>query len=117
MAVGLAKVLRSAYLPAIASLVAAASAGFFLRSIGDAEGARPTGGVLPVAMSSALCLGLWVAVWKGSRSLNPLLRLSLAALVPFLMGATAGVVWAAYGVVPGAALALFAVALGVAIRR
>jgi hypothetical protein len=107
---------RFDYLPALAVLIAAALAGFLVRWIGQTEGLLPTGGVAPVVVSSLLCLGLWVALWRASRSAYPPLRLALAALVPFLIGATAGVVWATYGVAPGAALAAIAVAFGFAVR-
>lgn len=109
--------LAPAYIPLFIPLIAAALAGMLVRWIGSLEGVMPTGGVLPVIVSSVLCLGLWLAVWRASRSVYPPLRLALAALVPFVMGAAATPVWAAYGVAPGAALALIALLVAGAMRR
>lgn len=108
---------RSMTVSVLTVLVAAALAGFLLRWVGAVEGLRPTGGILPIVASSLLCLGLWLALWKASQAVYPPLRLALAALVPFLIGGTAGVIWASYGVVPGAALAVLAVVLALAVRR
>jgi hypothetical protein len=109
--------MRSVYLPSFIPLLAAVVAGLLVRFAGEVEGRLPTGGVLPVVVSAALCLLLWVGVWRTTRSVYPPLRLALVAIVPFLIGATAGVLWATYGVVPGSALAVIAVLIAIAIRR
>src|SRR5688572_18167297 len=105
------------YLLALLPLLAAVLSGFLVRMVGELEGRLPWPGVLPVATSAVLCLVLWVALWRATRWVYGPLRLALAELVPFLIGATAGTVWIAYGVAPGAGLAAVAITLAVAIRR
>ncbi len=98
-------------------LLAAIPAGDLVRIAGDAEGRVPTGGVVPILTSAILCLLLWVTLWRASRGVARPPRLVLAALTPFVIGATAGVVWATYAVAPGAALAGVLVAIAVALTR
>jgi hypothetical protein len=94
----------------------AATLGFVVRFAGAAEGIQPTSGLLPIVVSGAACAGLWIALWDATPSLSPVARRLCAASVPFLMGATAGVVWAAYAVVPGTALAFLFIAIRAALR-
>jgi hypothetical protein len=98
-------------------LLAAVLSGFLVRTVGVLEGKLPWIGVLPVLTSAALCLVLWVTLWWATRWVYTPLRLALAALVPFLIGATAGAPWTAFGVAPGAGLAAVAITLAVVIRR
>ncbi len=110
------------YLLALLPLLAAVLSGFLVRVVGELEvgelqGRLPSIGVRPVVTSAALCLVLWVALWRATRWVYGPLRLALAALVPFLIGATAGAPWTAFGVVPGAGLAAVALTLAVVIRR
>jgi hypothetical protein len=69
-------------------LLAAVLSGFLVRTVGVLEGKLPWIGVLPVLTSAALCLVLWVTLWRATRWVYTPLRLALAALVPFLIGAT-----------------------------
>ena len=106
------------YLLALLPLLAAVLSGFLVRLVGELERNPPwVVGVMPVVTSAALCLVLWVALWRATRWVYGPLRLALAALVPFLIGATAGAPWTAFGVVPGAGLAAVAITLAVVIRR
>ena len=106
------------YLLALLPLLAAVLSGFLVRLVGELEGNPPwVVGVRPAVTSAALCLVLWVALWRATRWAYAPLRLALAALVPFLIGATAGAPWAAFGVVPGALLAFVAITFAVASKR
>ena len=106
------------YLIALLPLLAAVLSGFLVRLVGELEGNPPwVVGVRPVVTSAVLCLVLWVALWRATRWVYAPLRLALVALVPFLIGATAGAPWTAFGVVPGAGLAAVAITLAVVIRR
>jgi hypothetical protein len=107
---------RSGYARALPFLLGAAIAGLVVRLAGAVEGIQPTSGLLPVVVSGALCVGLWIALWDATASLSPTVRRLSSACVPLAMGATAGVVWAAYAVVPGTALAFMFIAVRAALR-
>jgi hypothetical protein len=107
---------RSRYVRALPALLGAAIAGLVVRLAGAAEGIQPSSGLLPVVVSGALCVGLWIALWNATRSLSPTSRRLCTACVPFVMGATAGPVWAAYAVMPGTALAFLFISIRGAVR-
>ena len=103
--------LRSSYIRVLPFLLGAAMAGFVVRLAGAAEGIMPSSGLLPIVVSGALCAGLWIALWDATPSLSLVSRRLCTACVPFVMGATAGVAWAAYAVMPGTALAFVFIAV------
>jgi hypothetical protein len=103
--------LRSGYIRVLPFLLGAAIAGFVVRLAGLAEGIMPSSGLLPIVVSGTLCATLWIALWDATPSLSLVSRRLCTACVPFVMGATASVVWAAYAVMPGTALAFMFIAL------
>jgi hypothetical protein len=107
---------RSGFVLVLPFLLAAGIAGFVVRLAGAAEGILPSNGLLPIVVSGAACVGLWIAFWDATPSLSPVSRRLFTACIPFVMGATAGVVWAAYAVVPGTALAFMFIAIRSAFR-
>lgn len=88
--------------------------GLTIRIAGDFEGLRPTGGVGPILVSTAMFAILWTSLLRLARVW--LYRLAIAAALLAVAATAAGAVSTVYAVVPGAVAAALVLSVIGALR-